>query len=248
MKLRSPSGFTLIEILISISLLSLLSVGMLWGLRVGVNAMTKTNSRVMSNRRVTGAQRILQQQVANLMPVVAEMASPTGTSGRRIMFFQGEPQSMRFVSTYSLQEGSRGRPQILEYQVIPGDKGLGVRLIVNERPYTGSRSAGVLVVNQTLDVAVGGLVTKFVPIGAGSQSFVLADKLASCQFLFQEARPAPEIERWVPVWTSDHWPTAIRVQMQPLTPGDGQLHMSTLTSPVRINRLAFELYDDATNK
>jgi hypothetical protein len=118
---------------------------------------------------------------------------------------------------------------------------------VNEWPYTGSRSTGAMVVSQTMDVAMGGLVTKFVPIAAGPRSFVLADKLASCRFVFQEARPGLEIERWVPVWISDHWPTAIRVEMQPLQPEDGQLHMTTFTSPVRINRIAFELYDDATN-
>ena len=59
------------------------------------------------------------------------------------MFFQGETQSMRLASTYSLQQGERGLPMILEYQVIPGDENQGVRLIVNEHWYTGPRGAGV---------------------------------------------------------------------------------------------------------
>ena len=59
------------------------------------------------------------------------------------MFFQGEPQSMRLASTYSLQQGERGLPMILEFQVIPGEDEQGVRLVVNEHWYTGPRGAGI---------------------------------------------------------------------------------------------------------
>ena len=52
---------------------------------------------------------------------------------------------MRFVSSYSLQQGARGLPRILEFQVIRGEEGKGVRLVVNEQPYTGPRSAGFFV-------------------------------------------------------------------------------------------------------
>src|SRR4051794_15024198 len=41
------SGVTLIELLVAITLLSLLSVGMLFAMRVGLNAMGKTNERVI---------------------------------------------------------------------------------------------------------------------------------------------------------------------------------------------------------
>ncbi len=50
---------------------------------------------------------------------------------------------MRLASTYSLQQGERGLPMILEFQVIPGEDDQGVRLIVNEHWYTGPRGAGV---------------------------------------------------------------------------------------------------------
>ena len=52
---RNPrAGLTLIEVLIAVSLVGLLSVGMLWAIRVGVNAMGKSNEKLISNRRVTG--------------------------------------------------------------------------------------------------------------------------------------------------------------------------------------------------
>ena len=88
--------------------------------------------------------RILAQQLAGFIPVIAEfLPSPDSPAGVKIPFFQGRMQSMRFVSSYSLGEASRGLPQILEFQVIPGEQGNGFRLVVNENVYTGPRSPGI---------------------------------------------------------------------------------------------------------
>src|SRR5205814_2063081 len=112
--------------------------------RVGVGAVVKTNDRWMWNGRVAGAQHVVEQQLEGFMPVIAMYgATPEERPNQKMPFFQGGPQSMRFVSSYSLQEGARGYPRILEFQVIPGENGKGVRLIVNENLYTGPPSAGM---------------------------------------------------------------------------------------------------------
>jgi CheY-like chemotaxis protein len=90
----------------------------------------------------------------------------------KAQFFQGEPQSMRFVSTYSLQEAARGLPRILEFQVIPGEGGRGVRLVVNEQLYSGPAAAGFFCLGP------GGDSFRFRPIEIGPRSFVLADRLS----------------------------------------------------------------------
>src|SRR4051794_34631791 len=61
MKRRRSAGITLIEVLIAVSLLSLLAVGMLAAILLGFDAQQKTNARLMENRRIAGAQRILEQ-------------------------------------------------------------------------------------------------------------------------------------------------------------------------------------------
>jgi hypothetical protein len=129
------------EVVIAVTLLSMLSVGMLAAIRMGFDALHKTNTRLMENRRVAGAQRVLEQELGGFMPVKALCSRPNPPP-TPFVFFQGQPQSMRLVSTYSLEEAWRGQPRILELQVIPGDEGRGVRLIVNEIPYTGPLSAG----------------------------------------------------------------------------------------------------------
>ncbi len=135
---RAPrsNGVTLIELLVSITLLSLLSVGLLMTLRVGLNAMDKANSKLMANRRVASVERIMRSEIESLIPVVAQCV-PQGQRPREaLMYFLGRPDSMRFVSAYSLQEASRGLPRILDFQVLPGDLGIGVRLVVTELIYS----------------------------------------------------------------------------------------------------------------
>jgi type II secretory pathway component PulJ len=140
MKSRNPSaGVTLIELLIAVLLLSLLSVGIVLTLRVALSAMNKSGSKLMANRRVSSVERILDQQIEGIMPVTADCQAQPGVPGVTLMFFQGEQQSMRLASSYSLQQGERGVPMILEFQVIPGEDEQGVRLVVNEHWYTGPR-------------------------------------------------------------------------------------------------------------
>jgi general secretion pathway protein J len=238
------AGMTLIEVTIAITLVALLMAGMMLAMRISLTSLGKANDKMIANRRVTGAQRILEQQIAGLMPVAAVTQNTgTGQAGVRVAFFQGESQSMRFVSTYSLKDASRGTPHILEFQVVPGGLSGGVRLVVNEAPYASPISTGLLVTGRsTIDGA--GLMTTFSPIEVGPQSFVLADKLASCRFLYQEPRPRPEYSRWVELWTGQQWPTGIRIEMTPLADEPGQLHMMTVTAPVHINKAPLQTYED----
>jgi hypothetical protein len=234
---------TLIEVTIAITLMALLVTGMTLAMRISLTSLGKANDKLTANRRVTGAQRVLEQQIAGLMPIAAVM--PTGLSGQaglRVPFFQGESQAMRFVSTYSLHDASRGTPRILEYQIVPGGDSGGVRLVVNEIPYTGPFSAGELITGRsTID---GNLMTVFRPIEVGPQSFVLADKLAACRFLYQEPRPKPEYQRWVDTWVKQQWPTSIRIEMQPLANEPGTLKMMTISAPVRVDKKPLEIYED----
>ena len=238
------SGFTLIEVMISVTLVSLLAVGMMVAMRVGLNAMTKADAKLMLNRRVVGAQRVLEQQVAGLMPVTADCRPDPDAPPTRIPFFQGEAQSMRFASSYSLQQASRGLPMMIEFQVIPGEDNLGVRLVVNEFLYTGPRGAGATCIGLAPDPLAGGMAPRFLPIQPGPGSFVLDDKLASCSFSFRDPQPPPQPPRWVVRWAKPYLPDAIRIQMAPLKPDPARLEPVTLTIPVRVTRLPLEQYDN----
>lgn len=225
-------GVTLIELMIAISLVALLSVGMLFAMRVGLVAMDRSNATLMANRKVASVQRILEGQVANLIPVPATCGAGEAPQSK-IGFLEGEPAALRFVSSYSLHQGDRGLPQLLEFQVIPGENGAGVRLVVNERAYTGP-------------ISLSGLCTgprTFRPIETGPESFVLADKIAYCRFSYKEHLPPYGEGQWLAIWNKPFFPVAIRVEMAPLQPNPARLQLLTLTMPVNINRDPIARYD-----
>ncbi|MCP5117386.1 MAG: hypothetical protein GY953_41710 [bacterium] len=230
---RPTAGITLMELLIAVTLVSLISVAVLMAMRVGLDVMEKANNRLMSNRRVTGAQRILERQISGIMAVAAECRSDPSEPGAKLPFFQGEPDSMRFVSSYSLREASRGYPRILEFRVIPGERNEGVRLVVNELLYSGPASTGMLCVGRN----PAGRGVLYRPIEVGPRSFVLADRLAYCRFVFQERQPRdPNPVAWLPVWLEPELPSAIRVEMAPIESDASALPLLTTTMPVRVSK------------
>src|SRR5947209_11726124 len=88
---RSTAGVTLIEVLIAVTLLSLLVVGMAIAMRVGFNAFAKTNAKLMDNRRVAGAQRALEQELEGMVPLVLPcLGAGPERVGEKFAFFQGD--------------------------------------------------------------------------------------------------------------------------------------------------------------
>jgi len=228
----SEAGVTLMELLIAVTLMSLLSVGIVISFRVALSAMNKAETKLMANRRVAGIERILEEDVAGIMPVTADCSSGSDLPSARIAFFEGRPESMRFVSSYSMQQGARGLPAILEFQVLPGEEHKGVRLIVNERLYTGPLGAGLLC----------GGAGVFLPIEMGPASFVLADKLAFCRFSYRMTVSPNEPPPWVSEWPKQVLPNAIRFEMAPLEADSTKLQPVTLTIPVHVTRFPLEGY------
>lgn len=241
---RNQRGVTLLELLIAVTLMSLLSGGILYAMRVGLMALEKTNNRFIANRRVIGVERALQQQLAGLMPVGAPCLGPGGGGGGQAAFFQGQPQAMRFVTNYSLNEAARGYARIVEYSVIPGEDNVGLRLIVNETVYTGPTSLMGQCLGFSMDPTRGRPLPIFRPIQPRPDSFVLADKLAGVRFVFLEKMPPPILQQWMPTWSAPAWPMAIRMEITPLDANPGNLDVATVTIPVRVTADPFKKYAD----
>ena len=231
--MRRRAGMTLIEVLIAVVLFAILSTGILMALRVGVNAMDRSNARLMENRRAAYAARIIESQLNGFMPAAALFQLTPQSPVQSMPFFQGEPASMRFVSTYSLQDASRGYPQILEFQVIPGEQE-GVRLVVNEHVYSGPVSTGAFCLGNRIDPATHARVPLFRPIVTGAGSFVIADRLAYCRFSFETPRVGVQPAVWVNYWTLVNWPLAIRIEMAPLAPDPSKLQPMTVTTQLHV--------------
>jgi hypothetical protein len=243
---RGDAGVTLIEVTVAVTLLSLLSLGMVMAIRVGLSAYAKTESKLMDNRRVAGAQHIVQQELEGLLPAFVMCgANAQGGNGTRAVLFQGAPDGMWMVSTFSLQQGWRGQPQILQLFVIPGEES-GVRLVVNEIPYTGAVGAspyctGTITIPNTIMP-----LAQMLPIRAGPTTFVLADKLAFCRFSYYTP-PSPfgsDPPAWRPNWAAKGWPLAVRIEMAPETTDPSRLQPISITAPLHIRRDPEKVYTD----
>jgi len=239
------SGLTLIEILIAVSLLSLLSVGMLVAMRLGLSTMDKTDSRLVQNRRVSNSRAIIENEIYGFISSTASYHTAPNQV-RPVPFLQTEAQSMRFVTSYSLEDAWRGRPRIAALQVIPGDNNQGVRLIVNETAYTGPEQVGQQILGIEQDPQTGRPVVRFTPILPGSESFVLADRLAYCRFTYLEPLREAPFQMWRPDWVQPLvLPLAVRIEMAPLDPGSPtNLHIGTVTAPFNANGIPEGIYAD----
>jgi prepilin-type N-terminal cleavage/methylation domain-containing protein len=226
--MHNERGVTLIELMIAITLVALLSVGMLMAMRTSMITMEKTDARLELNRRVMSAEQILSREIGGVMPVMGDCANLTGGHAR-LPIFSGTEQTLRLVSTYSLAEGARGYPRILELAVVPAQSG-GVRLIVNEHLYSGPTSTAPFCL----------------PAEPNPQSFVLADRLAFCRFSYHEINlDVPLSGNWIPGWTRQNLPSAVRIEMSRL-PGDPSgLPVGPVTIPIHITRNVGAPYDDA---
>jgi prepilin-type N-terminal cleavage/methylation domain-containing protein len=242
---RGDAGVTLVELLVAVMLLSLLSLGMVMAMRVGLAAYSKTETKLMDNRRVAGAQRIVQSELEGLLPAFVMCgATAQGGTGTRAVLFQGTPNALWMVSTFSLRQGWRGQPQLLQLFVIPGDQG-GVRLVVNEIPYTGARGAaqycsGTVNVPNTIS-----RLAQMIPLPAGPQTFVLADKLAYCRFsYYTPSNQLYDPPAWQPAWASKGWPLAVRIEMAPAETDPSRLQPISITAPLHIRRDPEKVYTD----
>jgi prepilin-type N-terminal cleavage/methylation domain-containing protein len=230
---HSERGVTLIELMIAISLVALLSAGMLIAMRTSLLTYEKTSHRLESNRRAMSVEQILASQIGGIMPVQGQCSTSEGPPVT-IPFFNGTEDSLRVVSSFSMQEGARGYPRILEYQVVPAQSG-GVRLIVNEHPYFGSSSTTPFCRNR-----------QFLPAEMGPSTFVLADHLLYCRFSYHGVYNEIAFSEtpWQPVWDRPVLPSGVRIDVGALAPDPAALPFVGVTIPIHVNRDAMLPYAD----
>jgi prepilin-type N-terminal cleavage/methylation domain-containing protein len=244
---RSQHGVTLLELMIAISLVAGLSTGMLMAMRTSLLTYEKTAKRLESNRRFVKTQQILSSQIAAVIP--AQGLCPTG-EGQSIAipsFLSGSPDTMRLISSYSIAEGARGYPQIVEYQVVSSGRG-GVRLVATERPYTGPQSTTAYcgspaAAPSAFEFGARPATSTTQP---GVASYVLAEHLAYCHFSYHEPYDQNTFLEtpWLPLWVKPALPAGVRIEMRPVAPETGGLSVLNVTVPIQVNRNPVLVYDD----
>ncbi len=254
----SERGVTLLELMIAITLVAGLSTGMLMAMRTSLLTYEKTAKRLESNRRFVKTQQVLSDQISAVMPVQGACLGDAGQTIGIPSFLSGSEDTLRLVSSYSIAEGSRGYPQIVEYRVIPEQRG-SVRLVATERPYTGPQSTipycggappppvSSYEIGARSAVPLGGAQSA-APAGASAgESYVLAEHLAYCRFSYHEPYNQNRFVEtpWLPLWDKPLLPAGVRIEMRSAVPDTGGLSVLGVTVPIQVDRDPRMVYVDA---
>ncbi len=214
-RLPSNAGLTLLEILVAVALFGLLSAGIVASLDVSSTAWQKTRTRLTLDRRIATANSILHSQISGIAPILAELPPQQPIGLPSFLFFQGEPDSMRFVSSYSVTDGRRGGLQIVELKIVNSAR--GQRVLLNQAPYQGPFSAGVLAVGYIRDASFPRGRVIFRPIEPRATSLIIIDELQDCSFAYlKEPRTFYESSAWLPIWDETYeLPGAVAIRLTP---------------------------------
>jgi general secretion pathway protein J len=121
-QMRKARGFSLLEVLLAITLLALLIAGAYSGIRAAANAMRAGEAAIDRADRLRTAQEFLRHQLSRILPLAYAQNDADGSN----YVFEGKDQFMRFVAPMPGYL-SRGGPYVQTLELARGSDGLQLR-------------------------------------------------------------------------------------------------------------------------
>ncbi|UXI67787.1 prepilin-type N-terminal cleavage/methylation domain-containing protein [Tahibacter amnicola] len=112
-------GFSLLEVLLALTLLAILMAGAMSGIRAATKAMHSGEAVIDRNNRLRVAQEFIRRELSRALPLAFGQENGTGTN----FVFQGEKDFIRFVAPMP-GHLSRGGPYVQSLELARGRKGL----------------------------------------------------------------------------------------------------------------------------
>jgi general secretion pathway protein J len=131
---KKSAGFTLMEVVVAITLMSLIMLTLVMGLRVTANAWHRGEQKMDEHARVMAGADVMSEQVSQAaIRIVAQIDSENKVT--RIVAFYGSPSELRFCTSRSWK-GERNRPQYMaDYTVTRNGEGKR-QLVLNQTGLT----------------------------------------------------------------------------------------------------------------
>ncbi|MHB8770472.1 MAG: prepilin-type N-terminal cleavage/methylation domain-containing protein [Syntrophales bacterium] len=122
----SGRGFTLLELLISLTLLVVIVVIALGAMQLGTRSVAVGEERIDDRERFRTVLGLMDAQIQSQLPLTHEEA------GQKKYYFRGTGKSLRFPTSYSTWNGGKGYV-IVDYRVEADGSG-GELLAASEQP------------------------------------------------------------------------------------------------------------------
>jgi prepilin-type N-terminal cleavage/methylation domain-containing protein len=194
MKRHSPeTGFTLLEVLVSVTLIAVMAVGLWALLRISLRSWAKGTEFIDANQSHRSITDSVQKQISSAYPLNSPPDPNLGNATYPI--FSGGENNLQFLSLNSLRFIDNPRLTFVSYEVIQADNGR-YALIERETPYTGQ-----LPEVTTLDQ---------------SRVTTVFENLTDCAFEYFDKGDANNSPQWVAEWdpqTTPRFPAAVALTM-----------------------------------
>ncbi|KJU85936.1 protein GspJ2 [Candidatus Magnetobacterium bavaricum] len=136
------AGFTLLELTIVMTIMTMLVLVLGFALRLGIKSLEKSESKIDSLDRTRTSLRIVESQLQSFIPL---QYGEVGKNG--VYYFKGQEDGLSFVSSVSLW-GRQGGIILVTYEVVR-DRGSDTSSLVikEESAYSGETRSTVLLKN-----------------------------------------------------------------------------------------------------
>jgi general secretion pathway protein J len=199
------AGFTLLELLIAITLLGLLMAALFAGLQLGARAWERGEERLDQSARLQVVQGFLRDRLMQANP----LDGVEDGTGRRRLTFEGTPEALRFVTVMPEHLGAG----FTEFVLTLVDQDDARHLIVRWRPFEVSDP-----IPATAD--------------AGPQIKVLLEEIENLQLSYYGAPgrelPAAWYEQWL---EASVMPELVRLRVS-FAPGDPRYWPDLIVAPM----------------
>ena len=124
---KEAGGFTLLELLISLTLVVVIVVIALGAMQLGSRSVAAGEKRIDDRERLRTVLGLIDAQIQSQLPLTYEEA------GQRRYYFRGDGKALRFSTSYSAWNGSKGYA-VVDYRVEADGSGGEVLTAAEQTP------------------------------------------------------------------------------------------------------------------
>ena len=180
-QIKNQKGFTLLELILAMSIVAIVVALGLGGVRLGIAARDVGEQKVDIYQRLRIISEQLKQKLQSTYPVFVSQingvpGSKASLSSKKILAFEGNSDSIRFV-TFSTPM-SASDPKTLMHEV---------KFYIGKHPETNQN--GVILMER--DISNGDTFSKVEPRSDSIQYFIMAENVAQLKFRYYQMKKMP---------------------------------------------------------